>query len=327
MGQGVVKQKSKGPAVLISSVSKKVPLVKAVRRSLRKIPGECMVIGGDADPECIGKYFVDDFWEMPLLSELPIEKFIADCRRRHVKWVIPTRDGEMSYYADHKRTLEEHGIHAMVSDASAVKACLDKLEFYQMMKRSGFPAISTAKALKGIQGTRFVVKERYGAGGRDIGLCLTRASAEKHAKSLRHPVFQPYVSGKEMSVDLYRDRKRRVKGVVARWREVVVAGESQVTSTFRNSKVEEMCARMADSLGLYGHAVFQLIYDEEKDAYHVLECNPRFGGASTLGLAAGLDSFAWFFQETLGVDIGRRPFRRAKDGICQVRYAEDLLLR
>ena len=52
--------------VLISSVSRKVPLVKAVRRALEKVGVEGKIIGADADSECIGGYFVDQFWKMPL---------------------------------------------------------------------------------------------------------------------------------------------------------------------------------------------------------------------------------------------------------------------
>jgi carbamoyl-phosphate synthase large subunit len=56
---------------------------------------------------------------------------------------------------------------------------------------------------------------------------------------------------------------------------------------------------------------------------HLLECNCRFGGASTLSIAAGLDSFYWFLRECLNEDLSDLPFLNYRRGLRQIRYAED----
>ena len=50
---------------LITSVSAKIPLVKAVKRAMAKFDSKAKVIGGDCNPNCIARYFTDDFIELP----------------------------------------------------------------------------------------------------------------------------------------------------------------------------------------------------------------------------------------------------------------------
>jgi carbamoyl-phosphate synthase large subunit len=57
---------------------------------------------------------------------------------------------------------------------------------------------------------------------------------------------------------------------------------------------------------------------------HVIECNPRFGGASTLGIAVGLDSLHWSLLELSGADLRLWPFHRAPTQVRQVRVPHDL---
>jgi carbamoyl-phosphate synthase large subunit len=57
----------------------------------------------------------------------------------------------------------------------------------------------------------------------------------------------------------------------------------------------------------------------------LLECNPRVGGASTLGFLAGVDSPAWAIAEALGEPVEPRvgAYRR---GLRLVRYPADRLV-
>ena len=102
---------------------------------------------------------------------------------------------------------------------------------------------------------------------------------------------------------------------------MVVNGESQVTTTFRDESLESLCAEMARGLQLRGHAMFQIIIDETSKP-RVIECNCRFGGASTLGVEAGLDSFYWFLLESMG-SVSDQPVALADMPLRQIRYAAD----
>jgi len=307
--------------VLVTSISAKVPMLKTVRKALEKAGQGGLLYGADLDRACIGSFFVDRFWTSPRLHELAVDDFISYCRGHGITAVIPSRDGDLLYFAGHRDKLRAEGIRVMVSDKACVEMCIDKLRFFHKLFEDAFPAIPTYEDLS-FKADRYVVKERYGAGGADAGIGLTADEAVQHAGRLRHPIFQPYVEGMEVSVDLYVDARGRVKGVVPRRRIRVVNGESHLSTTFRDGELERLCADMAVRLGIYGHALFQLIRDGNGE-WHVLECNARFGGASTLSVAAGLDSFYWFLLESRGADLDEVPFERSARELTLIRHAED----
>ncbi|MFC0271925.1 ATP-grasp domain-containing protein [Metabacillus herbersteinensis] len=311
--------------VLVTSISSKVPLIKAIKKAAHKINPLIKVIGADLHSNCIARYFVDRFWQMPRLDDIKIDQLIQYCLKNKIIHIIPTRDGELKFFAEHKKKLKEDGIYVMVPNNKSVEMCNDKYLFYKKLSVLANPVITTKTAIDQIKSLKFVVKERFGAGSQNIGLGLSSEEAFHHAKKLEYPIFQPYIDGFEVSVDFYVTKEGEVKGIITRKREMIVNGESQITTTFRDDHLERLCEKAANDLQLYGHNVMQWIIDLNGD-YHMIECNSRFGGASTLSVAAGLDSLYWFLLEARGKDLKDYPFIREKHEIKLVRYAEDLIL-
>jgi carbamoyl-phosphate synthase large subunit len=243
---------------------------------------------------------------------------------RGVNVVVPTRDGELGFWAAHRQRLAGEGIRVVVSEPESVRVCLDKLAFAQFGAERDLPFIPAAISPDEVGPGPYVVKERYGAGARKIGLGLDRDRAIAHAAMLDAPIFQPLIRGREISIDAWVDRKHRVKGMVLRARDRVVNGESQVTTTFRDAAVERIARATLGTLELRGPIVMQAILDGA-GSMHVIECNARFGGASTISIAAGLDVFYWSFLEALGVDVSEYPFDRVPGEIRMVRVPQDIM--
>jgi carbamoyl-phosphate synthase large subunit len=214
----------------------------------------------------------------------------------------------------------------MVSDLGSLRIMLDKLEFSKACCEHGLPAIQTVEATRSLDGDRFVVKERHGAGSRGAAVDLSADQAVDHGRNLASPVYQPFIKGDEYSVDFYVARSGKLKGVVVRERNLVVGGESQITTTIRDEDLEALCAAFAQHFRLYGHNMMQVIRDAD-GKIHMVECNPRFGGASTAAIAVGLDSFYWLLRESMGEDIDPLPFDRASKEIVQVRYPADFVVQ
>lgn len=310
--------------VLITSISKKVPLIEAVKKAAKKLDKSIKVFGGDISSDCLGAYFVDVFWKMPSISKITLEEIVEFCNENNINCIIPTRDGELVFWAKHKAQLKGHGIHVMVSHESTVALCLDKLEFSNnLASHNAIPSSEDIETFTGI--SKFVVKERYGAGSMNIGINLSKEQALDKAATQQTPIFQPYFEGQEVSVDAYISREKKVMGIVSRTRDLVVNGESQITTTIQDSDLEQFSAAFLASLDFYGHVVLQIIKDSSQQ-YHIIECNSRFGGASTLSIAAGLDSFYWFLLESNGTSIGSYPFVKAQKALKQIRYPSDVLI-
>lgn len=306
--------------VLITSISKKVPLIKTVRQAADHLPVLCKVFGGDLDPLCIGRFFVDEFWQMPHLSVLKIEELVRYCKKNQIRAIIPTRDGELAYFSKHKDFLLNHEIFCLISEQKSIEICCNKLLFYQYLSSFHIPAIYTTQDITSISGDSYVVKECFGAGSDSIGLNLNFIQAESWARKLKDPIFQPFVKGEEYSIDVYISHDRSLKEAIVRKRELVVNGESQITFTIQHKGMEKLCLKTAELLNIWGHAVFQVLCDAHEHL-HLIECNPRFGGASTLSVAMGLRSFEWFIEECLKVPL--TPFKRSSKEMQLIRFPED----
>ena len=308
--------------VLITSISKKIPLIKAVEKGVKKISTSIKIHGGDVDENCLGKYFVDSFWKMPKLSILNPDDLLNYCKENNIGLIIPTRDGELEYFSSLKKKFKDNGVHLMVSEIDSIVNCLDKLKFANIENIKAIPASNN---IDNILSEQLVVKEQFGAGAKSIGVNLNKPEALRHSSKLKHPIFQKFVEGDEISVDAYITSDKEIKGIIMRKRVLVVDGESQITSTFLNEDLENIFKNIIKSLNLYGHIILQAFIDENNNI-HVIECNARFGGASTISLQAGLDSFYWIYLESQGVSIKDYPFIQLESEITQIRHSKDFYI-
>jgi len=309
--------------VLVTSSGNKAPLVRALQIATREVLPSHVVMAGDSDETAPTQYVADGFWPMPPTRDEFLNEIVHGLRRRQVGIVLPTRDGELMFWANHADRLAQEGIQVIVSKPDSLQRCLDKLEFARFGAANGLPFIPTREHFDDVRSGRWVVKERFGAGSRSIGLQLDCADAIAHAAKLESPVFQPYIDGQEVSVDAWLDRQHQLKGLILRRRDCVVNGESQVTTTFSDARLEEQATAILQSLKLIGPVVMQVLVGAD-GGVHVIECNPRFGGASTLGIAAGLTSLHWSLLEAAGAELVSWPFRRIEGQIRQIRLPSDI---
>ncbi|AEA42231.1 NAD-dependent epimerase/dehydratase family protein [Fluviicola taffensis] len=311
--------------ILVTSASRKIGLIQAVKKAANKIHPSIQVIAADASDTCLAKYFADDFWKIPLINQIDIQEFIKECKARKIRLIIPSRDGELTFFSENKSIFKEAGIHIMVSEKDAIRKCIDKLAFYDENGTIQSRIIPTFEKIDSLNTTQFVVKERYGAGSDSIGINLNKQESLDHSKQLEFPIYQPFMQGTELSVDAYIDLSGKVKGIVMRRRELIVNGESQITTTVQDNDLEKAFLAIINSMKLSGHVILQAIIDS-KGEIHVIECNPRFGGASTLSIKAGLDSFYWAYLESSSISLDKYPFIPDKKTVTQVRYPADLYL-
>ena len=310
--------------VLITSAARKAPLIRAMQAAGRKLDGATRVIAGDLDPEALCQFVADDFWLMPRTDESKVQELVEGCHARGIGIVLPTRDGELMFWARARDEFQAAGIQVVVSDATSVNRCLDKLEFARFGREQGLPVIAAEDHPDAVGPGPFVVKERFGAGSRSIGLNLDREAALALGARLTAPIYQRFVTGIEVSIDSWMDSHGTPRGVILRRRDKVVDGESQVTTTFRDARLESAAVAALRALDLRGPAVMQAILDTG-GGLHIIECNTRFGGASTTAIAAGLEMLYWSLLEARD-RTAVSPFHRSLGEVRQVRVAADVVL-
>lgn len=312
--------------VMLSSAAAKVPLLRALRQAAQRLDPHATILAADAATPVVSQYFADLFWQIPPCTTSHTAEILAGLNHYQVSHIVPSRDGELVFWARLKPQLAAAGIMVIVSNESSIQRCLDKQLFAELLQAKGYPAIPTFCALPEAQpAALWVVKERFGAGSKQLGIALGKAAALQHATKLQQPIFQPYIHGQELSIDAWLDQHGKLKAHCYRYRIKVQHGESQITQTVALPQYDPVVRDILHELNLSGPVVLQAIIDEQQQL-HIIECNSRFGGASTLGIAAGVDSLYWSLAESCGQDINAIPFHPASAPLTQVRYAGDLYL-
>ena len=236
---------------------------------------------------------------MPPIHELNRQSLLLFLKANEISFIIPTRDGELKFWAEHRQFLDQNKIGVMVSSSQAIALCEDKLQFSEFFSDAQIPAIKTTVNLnaKFDEKHKFVVKERRGTGSKALGLNLSGEEAFEFASSLHDPIFQQQVVGKEFSAETWIDKSGKPNGIVLRWRQLVIDGESHESTTFENKDwADKLCIMFSKLVGLKGHVLAQVMVDSNQQL-HLIEINPRLGGASPLAIAAGLHSAQWSIFE------------------------------
>lgn len=300
-------------------------MIEAIRKSLSQKNESLIIIGADSNKNSVAQHFVDEFWLMPSIEHLSVNKLISYCKSKDINMIFPTRDGELIFFSENLLIFQENGIDVMVSKKESLIHTRDKLIFFDYLNKKNFTVIPTFLDIERIKSSSFVVKERFGSGSKGLYLNVNKNEAKKASKNIENPIFQPFIIGTEYSIDVYVDKRGESKGAIVRERMAVVNGESQVTCTVRYIELEKLGMELAENLQLRGHVMFQVIVDEF-GIPHIVECNPRFGGASTLSVKAGLDSFYWFMLETQGENLENYPFKRSEKELTLIRHAKDMIM-
>lgn len=285
-------------STLVTSLSAKAHVPRAVRAAMRSLSIEGTVWGGDIDPQAVARFEVDEFWEMPHLTEIDGPELAGACRDRGIGLLIPTRDGELDYFARHRMAFADAGVFIPIGSEASVATANDKLAFAEALIEAGISAIPTSGRLDAGAADRLVVKERYGAGSATIAIDVSHEAAAAAAEAMSEPVFQPFVSGVEFSVDLYVDQAGECLGVLVRERSRVVHGESQITAVRNRPDIADLARAVATTIEVRGHGIVQIL--DDGDRLHVLECNSRVGGASSGAWLNGLRTVDAMLLESLG---------------------------
>jgi carbamoyl-phosphate synthase large subunit len=137
-------------------------------------------------------------------------------------------------------------------------------------------------------------------------------------------IVQEMVTDPEYSIDVLSSFDGQALQAVVRRRWVVRGGESTTTQVVQCPELEALALKVCDGLGLVGHSVVQAFWSE-RNGPRLIEVNPRFGGASTLSIRAGLDSPKRIIGMLRGDPDAYRN-RPIQIGLTMHRVAEDVFV-
>jgi len=311
--------------ILITSASRKVSLVREFQQALAH-EDSGKVIASDANPLAPALYFADEHYLVPPTHKPGfLSVMLRLCEQLNIKLLVPTRDEELPFFADHKEKFESVGTLVMVSDPSTIQICQDKKLFIKFCQENDFAVPRRYNDVDLPLNLEFplFVKPWQGKGGRQTICANSKEELEMALKQMPAAIVQEFIDAPEYTIDLFANFSGRVISVVPRERIHIFGGESFISRTSKNLTLIQEAIRLATKLQLIGHNTIQCFLDN--DIVKFIEVNPRFGGAAHLGFAAGASTPLFLVKllkgETLEPRIGQ-----FKDNYFMLRYTDDLFL-
>jgi len=152
-----------------------------------------------------------------------------------------------------------------------------------------------------------IVKDAFGFGAKGQYVVQNVRELADACSILKRYVVQPFIKGREYSVDAYVSKSGETLGCVTRIRLHVIGGEVCNSITKKNSLLENECRRILSLGGFQGPITLQAI--ETTEGFYFLEINPRFGGGVILSMEAGADFAGMVIREALSRPVGKTEWR------------------
>ena len=279
--------------ILITSSSKKIPLMNEIYKSIKVIDQNIKLIAGDYNNNVLSKHFADQFCKMPITKETNFKQILNILIKFNIKVVIPTRDSELVFWSKNKSKFEKKGVKILINNLQKIITCNDKLKFYKTLKSKNIKTprlfYKNAKNLK-----KLIIKERYDSSSL-IQKNISKNKIQILSKKFKDPFIQEFIKGEEISVDVWSSKYNKKNYFISRTRNLIIDGESKITKGFDDKKLNNIVERIISKLKLEGPYMFQFIFDKKN--YYLIDCNPRIGGASTYSMNNGLEMILWSLIE------------------------------
>ena len=278
--------------ILFTSVGRRVELMQAFKSAARELKIDLTIIGADITESAPALYFCD---ETRIVCRIKDENYIPQllkiCEEDQVDCLIPTIDTDLLLLAENKKRFETIGTKVLISAADKVKLCRDKRftadYFISLGLKSPQPVDDVEKYNMGYPA---FIKPKDGSSSIDAYKVANEEDLRIYANRIADYIIQPFISGREFTIDIFCDYEGNPVYITPRERLAVRAGEVLKTQICQDDVMNSEMKTLIKDYKPCGQITVQLIQDEVTGDNYYIEINPRFGGGAPLSIKAGADS-------------------------------------
>lgn len=313
--------------ILFTSVGRRVELMQAFRKAANDLNINLIIVGTDITDTAPALLFCDETRIVCSIKEPGyIQQLISICEQEKVDSLIPTIDTDLLLLAENKTRFETIGTKVLISDVDKIRPCRDKRYtadyFLSLGLKSPLPVDRVEKYNSGYPA---FIKPKDGSSSIDAYRVDNKEDLKVYADKIEEYIIQPFISGKEYTIDIFCDYEGNPVYITPRERLAVRAGEVLKTRICQDEKmIEEMLKLIADYKPC-GQITVQLIRDEITGNDYYIEINPRFGGGAPLSIKAGADSAKAVIRMLNGEKL-QYVKKAAKDGAVYSRFDQSICI-
>ena len=311
--------------ILFTSVGRRVELMQAFRKAADELGVDLKIIGADITDTAPALFFCD---ESQIVCRIKDENYIPQlleiCKKQQIDCLIPTIDTDLLLLAQNKSKFEEIGTKVLISAVDKVQLCRDKRLTADYFISLGLKSPSPVDDVNAYSsGFPAFIKPKDGSSSVDAYKVNNEEELKAYAAKVADYIIQPFISGREFTIDIFGDYEGNPVYITPRERMAVRAGEVLKTKIVQDDvMIDEMMTLVADYKPC-GQITVQLIQDEKTGENYYIEINPRFGGGAPLSIKAGADSAKAVLRMLNGEKLTYEN-KSARDGAIYSRFDQSI---
>lgn len=307
--------------ILFTSVGRRVELVQAFHRAAEELGIALQIYGADITEDAPALFYCDQQRKVcRILEKHYIPQLLSICKQDHIDLLIPTIDTDLLLLAQNKEIFLAQGTRVMISGKEQIALCRDKrytADFYISCNVASPKPVDRVEAYAG--GFPAFIKPKDGSSSIHAYRADTWEELRALAERVPDYIIQPFIDGREYTVDILCDFDGNPIYITPRERLAVRSGEVLKTQIVQDDKMIEESLGVIQHFRPCGAITLQLIREKNTKKDYFIEINPRFGGGAPLSMMAGANSAKAVLRLLMGADISYQE-KAAEDGLVYSRF-------
>lgn len=277
--------------ILFTGVGRRIELLQAFRSAALVLKKDLKIYGADMAGTAPALAYCD-YTRLVVAMKDPryISNLLQICMDDHIDLLIPTIDTDLLVLSENKEKFAKIGTKVMISAPEMIRICRDKNDTSHLFAKCGLHTpipVNDWKAYDG--GFPAFIKPKDGSSSINAFKVENREELEVYAGRIKDYIVQPFINGREYTIDIFCDWSGNPISIVPRERLQVRAGEVLKTQICTDKTMIDEARAICLAFKPCGPLTVQLIRDE-KGIDWFIEINPRYGGGAPLSMKAGARS-------------------------------------
>lgn len=310
--------------ILFTGVGRRIELLQAFRNAALVLNKELKIYGADMAGTAPALAYCDFTRRVVAMRDSGyIDNLLSICAEDKIDLLIPTIDTDLMVLSENRGRFEAIGTKVIISAPDKIRICRDKNNTSQFFVDCGLHAPMPVNDWRMYNGEYpAFIKPKDGSSSINAFKVENEEELEAYASQVKDYIVQPFVSGREYTIDIFCDWDGEPISIVPRERLQVRAGEVLKTQICMDQTMIEESKRLCSAFKPCGPMTVQLIRDREGIDWFI-EINPRFGGGAPLSMKAGARSAEAILKLMDGEEIEEH---RIADGAIYSRFDQSVCI-
>lgn len=278
--------------ILVTGVGRRVELLQAFRQAALKLNIELKIYGADMAGTAPALAYCDYTRKVCAMRDSQyIQQLVDICVVDKIDLVMPTIDTDLLVLSRNVEEFEKVGTRVLISKPDKILISRDKNNTGEFFESCGLKAPRTYNDYKSYPGPYpCFIKPKDGSSSINAFKVEDEYELEVYSGQVDDYIIQPFVEGREFTIDIFCDFEGNPIFITPRERVQVRSGEVLKTQIHMDRTMIDEAKKLCESFKPCGPLTVQLIQDKNTGDNYYIEINPRYGGGAPLSMKAGARS-------------------------------------